>query len=53
MIRQLEPDPEPVIGRLIKRARLAKTSVGRVQVLHMTGKRHGLELLAKSDGTGS
>jgi len=53
MIRQLEPDPEPVIERLIKRARLAKTSVGRVQVLHMTGKRHGLELLAKSDGTGS
>jgi len=53
MIRQLESDPEPVIERLTKRARLAKTTVGRVQVLEMTGKRHGLELLAKSDGTES
>ena len=52
MIRQLEPEPEPLIERLTTRARLAKTTVGRVQVLHMTGKRHGLELLAKSDGTG-
>ena len=43
MIRQLEPDPEPVIGRLITQARLSKTSVGRVQVLEMTGKRHRLE----------
>jgi uncharacterized protein len=43
MIRQLEPEPEPVIERLITQARLAKTAVGRVQVLQMTGKRHRLE----------
>jgi hypothetical protein len=43
MIRQLEPEPEPVIERLITQARLAKTAVGRVEVLEMTGKRHRLE----------
>jgi hypothetical protein len=40
MIRQLEPEPEPVIERLLTQARLAKTTVGRVQVLEMIGKRH-------------
>jgi nitroimidazol reductase NimA-like FMN-containing flavoprotein (pyridoxamine 5'-phosphate oxidase superfamily) len=44
MIRQLEPEPEPVIERLITQARLAKTAVGRVQVLEMTGKQHRLEM---------
>jgi nitroimidazol reductase NimA-like FMN-containing flavoprotein (pyridoxamine 5'-phosphate oxidase superfamily) len=43
MIRQLEPEPEPVIERLITQARLAKTAVGRLLVLEMTGKRHRLE----------
>jgi len=43
MIRQLEPDPAPVIERLMTQARLAKTAVGRVQVLEITGKRHRLE----------
>jgi len=46
MIRQLEPDPEPLIQRLLGRGRLTKTIVGRVQVLEMTGKRNALELLA-------
>lgn len=45
MIRQLEPDPEPLLQRLLARARLTKTTVGRVQVLAMTGKRNALELL--------
>ena len=44
MIRQLEPEPEPVIERLITQARLAKTAVGRVQVLEMTGKRHRIDM---------
>lgn len=44
MIQQLEPDPAPVIERLITQARLAKTAVGRVQVLEMTGKRHRVDL---------
>ena len=43
MIRQLEPDPGPLIERLMTRARLAKTAVGRVQVLEMTGKHHRIE----------
>ena len=43
MIRQLEPEPEPVIERLITQARLANNAVGRVEVLEMTGKRHRLE----------
>jgi nitroimidazol reductase NimA-like FMN-containing flavoprotein (pyridoxamine 5'-phosphate oxidase superfamily) len=47
MIRQMEPDPEPLIQRLLGRGRLTKTVVGRVQVLEMTGKRNALELLAK------
>lgn len=45
MIRQLEPDPEPLLKRLLTHARLSKTIVGRVQVLTMTGKRNALELL--------
>jgi len=44
MIQQLEPDPAPVIERLITQARLAKTAVGCVQVLEMTGKRHRVDL---------
>jgi hypothetical protein len=44
MIQQLEPDPAPVIERLITQARLTKTAVGRVQVLEMTGKRHRVDL---------
>jgi uncharacterized protein len=50
MIMQLEPAPEPLLARLMTRARLAKTAVGRVQVTEMTGKRHALELLAESGG---
>jgi len=46
MICQMEPDPEPLIQRLLGRGRLTKTIVGRVQVLEMTGKRNALELLA-------
>jgi uncharacterized protein len=46
MIRRLEPNPEPLIERLVTRARLARTAVGRVQVLEITGKRHNLELLS-------
>lgn len=45
MIRQLEPDPEPLLQRLLVRARLTKTIVGRVQVLEMTGKRNALALV--------
>lgn len=45
MIRQMEPDPEPLLQRLLGRPRLAKTVVGRVQVLAMTGKRNALALL--------
>ena len=45
MIRQMEPDPGPLEQRLLARARLAKTTVGRVRVLEMTGKRNALELL--------
>jgi nitroimidazol reductase NimA-like FMN-containing flavoprotein (pyridoxamine 5'-phosphate oxidase superfamily) len=40
MITQLEPDPEPLIQRLTTHARLAKTTVARVQVTEMTGKHH-------------
>jgi uncharacterized protein len=43
MITQLEPDPEPLLARLLTHARLAKTNVGCVQVTEMTGKRHRLE----------
>jgi uncharacterized protein len=50
MIRKLEPNPEPLIERLMTQGRLAKTTVGRVRVTEMTGKRHGLELLAQSGG---
>ncbi|MBM4456638.1 MAG: pyridoxamine 5'-phosphate oxidase family protein [Chloroflexi bacterium] len=46
MIRQMEPDPEPLIQRLLVRGRLTKTIVGRVQVSEMTGKRNALELKA-------
>jgi nitroimidazol reductase NimA-like FMN-containing flavoprotein (pyridoxamine 5'-phosphate oxidase superfamily) len=49
MIRQMEPDPEPLIQRLLVRGRLTKTIVGRVQVSEMTGKRNALELLAKDN----
>ncbi len=49
MIRQMEPDPEPLIQRLLGRGRLTKTVVGRVQVLEMTGKRNALELLGKEN----
>ena len=45
MIRQMEPDPGPLEQRLLARARLGKTVVGRVRVLDMTGKRNALELL--------
>ena len=45
MIRQMEPDPGPLEQRLLARARLVKTVVGRVRVLEMTGKRNALELL--------
>jgi len=46
MIRQLEPDPEPVVQRLMARhARIAQMTVGRIDVLQMTGKRNALELL--------
>ena len=45
MIRQMEPDPGPLEQRLLARARLVKTIVGRVRVLDMTGKRNALELL--------
>ncbi len=44
MIRQMEPDPEPLLQRLLVRARVTKTIVGCVQVLAMTGKRNALEL---------
>jgi nitroimidazol reductase NimA-like FMN-containing flavoprotein (pyridoxamine 5'-phosphate oxidase superfamily) len=44
MIRQLEPDPAPLLERLLTHARLAKTTVGRVAVLEMTGKHHRLEM---------
>ena len=47
MIRQMEPDPEPLLQRLLVRARLTKTVVGRVQVLAMTGKRNALNLLPR------
>ena len=47
MIRQMEPDPEPVIQRLLGHGRLTKMIVGRVDVLEMTGKRNALELLEK------
>jgi hypothetical protein len=49
MIRQMEPDPEPLIQRLLVRGRLTKTIVGRVQVSEMTGKRNALELLANDN----
>jgi uncharacterized protein len=46
MIRQLEPDPEPVVQRLMaRRTRIAQTTVGRIDVLQMTGKRNALEML--------
>ena len=48
MIRQMEPDPEPLIQRLLGRGRLTKTIVGRVDVLEMTGKRNALELTEAS-----
>lgn len=45
MIRQMEPDPEPVEQRLQARPQLTQLVVGRVRVLEMTGKRNALELL--------
>lgn len=45
MICQLEPDPEPLLERLQTNARISTMTVGRVQVLTMTGKRNALELL--------
>jgi hypothetical protein len=45
MIRQLEPDPGPVEERLLGRARLTSTVVGRIQVFEMTGKSNALELV--------
>ncbi len=47
MIRQMEPDPEPLIRRLLGHGRPTKTIVGRVQVIEMTGKRNAPELLMK------
>ena len=46
MIRQMEPDPEPLLERLLKRGRVMTTAVGRVQVTMMTGKRNALDLVA-------
>ncbi len=39
MIDQLEPDPEPVKARLLAGERVEKTTIVRVLVLEMTGKR--------------
>jgi hypothetical protein len=50
MITQLEPDPEPLLARLVTQGRLAKTTVCQVQVTEMTGKRHALESLAELSG---
>jgi uncharacterized protein len=43
MIRQMEPDPDPILRRLLTEARIGKTTVARVQVEGMTGKRHSIE----------
>lgn len=51
MIRQLEPDPEPVLQRLLVKARLTSTIVGRVQVLAVTGKRNAVQSVTLSGST--
>ena len=38
MIRQLEPDPEPVMARTLTPNRLASVTVGRVDLEVITGK---------------
>ena len=41
MIKQLEPNPEPVLEKNITPEALEKVNIGRVDIEYMSGKRYG------------